>query len=203
MYAAHSNSDRSKQADDTITGDVSDTILLQQVYGTFRLLNQFHKEWCVYQISVICWWLVDLLIGLCVGFTEASEKQVKYFHFTHLINVRKCNWGKYWTSIYQRLEIPWQMCMYTWLIEGFFRLFFLFLFAFVCLMLETEAVAELRLFPANVLPAWQIMQICAILQKLILRFVITISTGVEFDLSVRQEMRCMHVQSMWRITSHT
>lgn len=47
------------------------------------------------------------------------------------------------------------------------------------------------------------MQICEKLKKLILGFMIITSAGVESDLPVRYEMRCMHVQTMWRIASHT
>lgn len=39
-------------------------------------------------------------------------------------------------------------------------------------------------------------------KKLILRFLLIISAGVEFDLPVRYE-QCRHVWTMWRISSHT
>ena len=51
-------------------------------------------------------------------------------------------------------------------------------------MLETRCE---RLFTESLLPAWQIIQICEIHKKLILRFMITISAGLESDLPVRYE----------------
>lgn len=54
-------------------------------------------------------------------------------------------------------------------------------------MFETEALREFRLYTGSVLPAWQIIQVCEMLKKLILRIMIIISAGMEFDLLVSYE----------------